>query len=323
VTDRPVVLVVDARDGASIPGLGEAEAMAEIRRASNGRSLGAELADADAVFTWGAVRDRLRPAWRDARRVRWMQTASDGVDQVLFPELAESGVVVTNARGVFDDAIAEWAIGAMLAFATRILDQRDAQAKRTWLEGRTERLAGRTLLVVGPGPIGRAIASRASSLGMPVSAVGRSARDDDLFGRVRARNELHAALAEADYVVDTMPLTGETRHTFDAAAFAAMRPGSRFLNVGRGTTVDEPALVTALRDGRIAGAALDVFEEEPLPPGSPLWDMSNVLVSPHMCGDFTGWETAVAELFVDNLARFVRGDELRIVVDTRLGFGTA
>jgi phosphoglycerate dehydrogenase-like enzyme len=321
--DRPVVLLVDARGGGPPLGVDEAERLAEVRRASDERSLADGLPDADVLFTWGAVRGWLRTVWGRAERVRWIQTASDGVDGLLFPALVEAGVVVTNARGVFDDAIAEWTIGAMLAFPTRILDQRDAQSRKTWLTGRTERLAGRRLLVVGPGPIGRAVARRASSLGMQVSAVGRSARDDDLFGRVRGRGELHAALAEADYVVDTMPITGGTRHTFDASAFAAMRPEARFLNVGRGATVDERALVEALRHGRIAGAALDVFEEEPLPEASPLWGMSNVLISPHMCGDFTGWEVAVNELFSDNLERFVRGEELHNRVDTLLGFGTA
>ncbi len=284
-------------------------------------SLEAGIGAAEGLFAWGGIRDRLRAVWDRADRLRWIQTASDGVDGLLFPELVESDMVVTNARGVFDDAIAEWTVGAMLAFATRILDQRDAQARRTWLEGRTQRLAGRRLLVVGPGPIGRAVARRASSLGMELSAVGRTARDDDLFGRVRGRDELHAALADADFVVDTMPITMATRHTFDAAAFAAMRPDARFLNVGRGATVDESALVDTLRSGGIAGAALDVFEEEPLPASSPLWGMANVLISPHMCGDFEGWESVVTELFVDNLERFVRGDPLRNRVDALLGFG--
>jgi phosphoglycerate dehydrogenase-like enzyme len=323
VIDRPVVLVVDARGGDPPPGMQEAERLAEVRRSTDERSLADGLQEADVLFTWGAVRGWLRDAWDRAARLRWIQTASDGVDGLLFPALVEADVVVTNARGVFDDAIAEWTIGAMLAFATRILDQRDAQVRTTWLVGRTERLAGKNLLVVGPGPIGRAVARRAASLGMEVSAVGRSARDDDLFGRVRSRDELHAALAGADFVVDTMPITGDTRHTFGASAFAAMRPEARFLNVGRGATVDEPALIEALRTGRISGAALDVFEQEPLPEGSPLWEMPNVLVSPHMCGDFTGWEAAVTEQFVDNLDRFVRGAELRNRVDTVLGFGTA
>ena len=119
----------------------------------------------------------------------------------------------------------------------------------------------------------------------------------------------------------SLPLTDATRHLFDGEAFAAMRPSARFYNVGRGGTVDEPALIEALRAGTIAGAALDVYEEEPLPASSPLWAMPNVIVSPHICGDFAGWEEAVVAVFVDNLARFVAGELLRNPVDTGAGFG--
>jgi phosphoglycerate dehydrogenase-like enzyme len=120
--------------------------------------------------------------------------------------------------------------------------------------------------------------------------------------------------------VDVLPGTRETRHLFDARAFAAMRPGARFLNVGRGSTVDEEALVDALRSGRLSGAALDVFEQEPLPAGSPLWDLPHVVVFPHMSGDYAGWRESVVELFLENLTRFVRGEPLRNVVDKRLGY---
>jgi phosphoglycerate dehydrogenase-like enzyme len=128
-------------------------------------------------------------------------------------------------------------------------------------------------------------------------------------------------LGEADVVLDVLPLTAETRHRFDAAAFAAMRPSARFVNVGRGATVDETALIDALRRSEIAGAALDVFEEEPLPASSPLWEMPNVIVSPHLSGDFEGAEAELVALFVDNLGRFARGEPLRNTVDLTLGFG--
>jgi phosphoglycerate dehydrogenase-like enzyme len=158
---------------------------------------------------------------------------------------------------------------------------------------------------------------------MRVEAVGRTARPaDDVFERIRGADELHAALAEADFVVDAMPLTPQTRHLFDAAAFAAMKPTARFINVGRGATVDERALVEALSAGRLAGAALDVFEQEPLPPDSPLWDMEQVIVFPHMSGDVEGWEADFANVFYDNVGRWLRGEPLHNVVDKRLGFPT-
>ncbi|HUL85110.1 MAG TPA: D-2-hydroxyacid dehydrogenase, partial [Actinomycetota bacterium] len=256
--------------------------------------------------------------------LRWIQSASDGVDQLLFPGLAERGVVVTNARGIFDDAIAEWVIGAILAMATGLAGSIVAQHERRWThDRRTERLAGRRLLAVGPGPLGRAAARRGHDLGMTVSAVGRAPRADDLFDRIGGPEDFHAMLGEADVVLDVLPLTAETRHRFDAAAFAAMRPTARFVNVGRGGTVDEAALIDALRRGAIGGAALDVFEEEPLPASSPLWSFPAVIVSPHLCGDFEGWEAEVVALFVDNLGRFARGEPLRNAVDLTLGFGVA
>jgi phosphoglycerate dehydrogenase-like enzyme len=156
---------------------------------------------------------------------------------------------------------------------------------------------------------------------MTVSAVGRAPRADDLFDRIGGPEDFHAMLGEADVVLDVLPLTPETRHRFDAAAFAAMRPTARFVNVGRGGTVDEAALTDALRRGSIGGAALDVFEEEPLPASSPLWSFPTVIVSPHLCGDFEGWEAEVVALFVDNLGRFSRGERLRNAVDVSLGFG--
>jgi phosphoglycerate dehydrogenase-like enzyme len=197
-----------------------------------------------------------------------------------------------------------------------------AQTQHRWDDDRgTERLAGQRLLVLGPGPIGRATARRARDLGMSVAGVGRAPRPDDLFERVGGPDDVHAMLADADVVFDALPLTPGTRHYVDAGAFGAMRPTARFLNVGRGGTVDEAALIDALATGRLAGAALDVFEVEPLPEHSPLWSMPNVIVSPHICGDFDGWEAASVAILLDNLGRFVRDEPLRNLVDTTLGFG--
>jgi phosphoglycerate dehydrogenase-like enzyme len=322
MTDRPVLAVFRADPGDPPPGIGEADVIAELRFADDVDALRLALVDADALFMIKAPRGPLEDAWPAARRLRWIQTASDGVDLLLFPALVESGVTITNARGVFDEAIAEWAIGAMLAMATGIDRSIVAQTQRRWDDDRgTERLAGQRLLVLGPGPIGRATARRARDLGMSVAAVGRAPRPDDLFERVGGPDDLQAMLADADIVFDALPLTPTTAHYVDAHAFAAMRPTTRFLNVGRGGTVDEAALIDALAGGRLAGAALDVFEVEPLPEESPLWSMPNVIVSPHICGDFDGWERASVQILLDNLGRFVRGEPLRNLVDTNLGFG--
>jgi phosphoglycerate dehydrogenase-like enzyme len=324
VSERPLVVVLGTGADDPPPGIEAAEPHVELRYAPDGDALPRALRGADALFFWRAEGGWLRDAWQHAAGLRWIQSASDGVDALMFPALIASGVEVTNARGVFDEAIAEWVIGAMLAFAARIIDQRDRQLRGVWDGTTRERLAGSRLLVVGPGPIGRATAQRALALGVEVEGAGRSAREDDLFGPIVATGDAESfrvALGRADHVLDALPLTPATRALFDARVFAAMRPSARFYNVGRGDTVDEPALVDALERGAIAGAGLDVFVEEPLPAGSRLWAMPQVLLSPHMCGDVEGWEAEVVDIFVENAARFALGGPLRNRVDTAAGFG--
>jgi phosphoglycerate dehydrogenase-like enzyme len=322
VSDRAVAAVFRARDDDPPPGIDAAAELAEVRFADDAAALGKALTGADALFYFKASKEPLQQVWEHAGRLRWIQTASDGLDGLLFPELVASGVTVTNGRGVFDESIAEWTIGAILAMTTGLDRSIVDGTSRRWDDDRgTQRLAGQRLLVLGPGPIGRATARRARDLGMSVTAVGRAPRPDDLFDRIGGAEDLHAMLAEADVVFDALPLTPGTHHYVDAAALAAMQPTARLVNVGRGATVDEAALIDALREERIAGAALDVFEVEPLPEGSPLWTLPNVIVSPHICGDFDGWEEETVRIFVDNLGRFVRGEPLMNLADPALGFG--
>jgi phosphoglycerate dehydrogenase-like enzyme len=321
VTQPLVVVLGEVNDRP--PGIEAALDDVELRYAAGAEEL-AELAPStQAVYFWRADRDQLPSAWTRFERLRWIQSASAGVDFLLFPALVQSDVVVTNARGVFDEPIAEWVLAMVLAFATDTLRTLSLQRERRWEHRETRRLAGSRLVIVGPGPIGRAAARKARALGMQVTAVGRTARLDGELGRVAPIDRLHETLASADHVLNALPLAPGTAGLFDAAAFAAMRPSATFVNVGRGATVNEPALISALRDGVIAAAALDVFTEEPLPADSRLWSLPNVVVSPHMCGDFRGWEEAVVAIFVENAGRWVRGEPLRNVVDKRLGFGVA
>jgi phosphoglycerate dehydrogenase-like enzyme len=316
---RVVVMGADAADPP--PGIGTLEGAVDLRFAATREALGSAIADAEVLFAWHANRELLPYVWDEARRLRWIHSASAGVDALLFTELVDSDVVLTNARGVFDEAMAEYVIGLLLMFAKGLVGVVDRQRRREWLHRETERLAGRRLLVVGVGSIGRAIGRAGLAMGMQVRGVGRTSRPgDDVFGVVLGAEELLEALGWADAVVDVLPGSAGTRHIFAAEAFAAMQPSARFVNVGRGSTVDESALVDALRSGGIAGAALDVFEEEPLPPESPLWDLPGVIVSPHMSGDVAGWKEAGVELFIENLDRFLAGRTLRNVVDKHLGF---
>lgn len=321
MTELVHVVVMGADETEAPPGIGVLAGRVDLRFAATREALAGSIADADVLFAWRANRDFLPYVWGEARRLRWIHSASAGVDGLLFPELVESDVILTNARGVFDEAMAEYVIGLLLMFAKGLVGVVERLRGREWLHRETERLAGQHLLVVGVGSIGRAIGRAGLAMGMQVRGVGRTSRPgDDVFGVVLGAEELLDALGWADAVVDVLPGSPSTRHVFGAAAFAAMRPSARFVNVGRGSTVDEMALVDALRSGRIGGAALDVFEEEPLPPESPLWDLAGVIVSPHMSGDVSGWKEAGVELFIENLDRFIAGRPLRNVVDKRLGF---
>ncbi|OXM57875.1 hydroxyacid dehydrogenase [Amycolatopsis thailandensis] len=279
------------------------------------------LSGADALFVYDFLSTAVPGAWHAADRLRWLHIASAGVDPVLFPGLQESDVVLTNSRGVFDGAIAEYVLGVVLTFAKDFVRSWDLQRQGRWKHRESERISGRRVLVVGTGPIGRSIARMLRAAGMSVAGVGRRPREGDPdFGDVYSSSNLTRHLPEADYVVAVAPLTGQTKGMFDAEAFAAMKPGARFVNVGRGELVVTSDLVGALRDGSLGGAALDVFDTEPLPAESPLWTMENVLISPHMSGDFVGWRNTLVEVFADNFRRWRAGEPLRNVVDKQLGY---
>jgi phosphoglycerate dehydrogenase-like enzyme len=315
------VLVMGASADEPPPGLSSLGDVVELAFARTGDELAAALPGSDVLFAWRPRGGLLEPVWERAADLRWIQSASAGVDSLLFPALAASQVVLTNARGVFDEAMAEYVVGLILFFSKGLHGVLERQRDHRWEHRETEMAKGKRVLVVGVGSIGRAIGSRCLDLGMLVRGVGTTARGgDDVFRVVHGADELADAVAWADYVVAVLPGTPATTHAFDAATFAAMKPTARFINVGRGSTVEEDALVDALREGRLAGAALDVFEDEPLAEDHPLWDLPNVVVSPHMSGDFAGWRQALVELFLDNLRRYLTGEPLRNVVDKERGY---
>jgi phosphoglycerate dehydrogenase-like enzyme len=303
------------------PGLQRPSPHAGLRYAATTEELGEALPGADVLFIWDFRSTKLQTVWARADQLRWVHIASAGIDPLLFPGFVSSSVVLTNSRHVFDDAIAEYVLGLLLAFTKDLPCTLDLQRRRTWRHRVTERLAGRSVLIVGVGPIGQAIARLVIAAGCRVTGVARTPRNDDPdFGTVHPAAALPDALPGADFVVIAAPLTDHTRGMFGAAAFQRMKPSARLINVGRGPIIDQPALVTALRGGQLAGAALDVFADEPLPPDSPLWGMGNVIVSPHMSGDFLGWDTALTGLFRAQLARYRAGEPLANVVDKQLGY---
>ena len=318
---KPVLLVQGANDIDEVPGLHQLADQAEIRCAGDDEAFKNMLPGAEVMLGWNFRAASLREAWSQADSLRWIHWAGAGVDAAMFDELVDSEVLFTNARGVFDRPMAEWVLGMVIAFAKGFAETLASQAQSKWNYRMSEKIQGKRALVVGVGSIGRETGRLLQAAGMEVEAMGRSARSGDAdFGRIYAIDDLLSRLPHADYVVLITPLTEQTRGMFGVEAFSAMKPQARFINIGRGPLVDEEALLDALQHQRIAGAALDVFVEEPLPADSAFWTAPNCLVSPHMSGDYVEFETAMAEQFIDNWARFIAAETLHNLVDKRLGF---
>jgi len=316
---RVVALVGGLMESAPPP-LAQIEAMASLEVVSDAESLARSLPTADVLFIWDYRYANIASLLGQASRLRWIQVASVGVDPILSPEFLASDIVLTNSRGVFDAAIAEYVAGLLLAHSKDLWVTRAKQAGHEWNQRLTRRLTGQRVVVVGTGSIGRQIAHMLKLLGVEVELVGRRAALDPVFGAVRPSTELAAVVAGADALVLAAPLTVETRGLVDAKVLRALGPQGYLVNVARGPMVREVDLLDALRSGGISGAALDVFDTEPLPGFSPFWSLPTVVVSPHMSAEFVGFEGDLVDIFADNLRRWVQGQPLANVVDKALGY---
>ena len=278
---------------------------------------------ADAILVWAGDRDLLQGVLAIAPQVRWVHTRAAGLDSLLFPALVESPVMLTNSGGVYSRSLGEFVAGAVLYFAKDFRRMIRNQTAGRWEQFDVEEVHGKTMGIVGYGDIGRAAAAQAKALGMRVIALRRhpeQSRGDGLIDQVMAPDRILDLMGHSDYVVASAPLTPQTKGLIDAAAIAAMKPTAVLINVGRGPVIDEVALVAALREKRIRGAALDVFEQEPLPQGHLLYGLENVLLSPH-CADHTQtWVDDAMHFFVQNFERFRNGAPLANVVQKRLGY---
>ncbi|MBA3490716.1 MAG: D-2-hydroxyacid dehydrogenase [Rubrobacteraceae bacterium] len=280
------------------------------------------LSEADILYDFpnGHVGDLIQAA----PKLQWVQGSMAGAGEVAQKAgLQDSAVVVTTASGIYSGPLAEFVLMAMLQHAKDLDHLRSDKAGRIWRQGAVGTLENKTLCVVGMGSIGRAIAGRARPFGMRIVGVKRTVREDDeawdYADELYPTAELRTALGEADYVAVTLPGTPETRRLIDAEALAATRQGAYFANVGRGSVLDEAALVEALRSGHLSGAALDVFEVEPLPEESPLWDLDNVIVSAHTTDVVPDLINASqTDLFCENLRRYLAGEEVLNVLDKHL-----
>lgn len=290
---------------------------------------------AEVIYAMGVL-----PRPEQAPNLRWVQTHWAGVDHLRDHPVWDSDILLTNASGIHAPNIGQYTMAQILAWANRVPRWLKYQRQAEWPSGRWEKflpdeLRGKTLGIAGYGSIGREVARLAKCFGMRILATKRDARqveDADytltntgdpagtLASRIYPGEATRSMVSECDYVVITLPLTEKTRHLFDEEMFKAMKPDAFLVNVGRGEIVKESDLIRALRKGWIAGAGLDVFEQEPLPPDSPLWKMENVIISPHVSG-FTGaYDERATDLFAENLRRYLTGQPLLNVVNREAGY---
>jgi phosphoglycerate dehydrogenase-like enzyme len=280
------------------------------------------LTDAEVAFTPFIDRD----VFASATRLRWVQSPAVGVGSLMFPELLASDIVLTSARGIRARSIAELVIGVTIALARRLPATLRAQAAHRWaqdeLEAETRTLAGQRMGIIGLGAIGLEVAKIAAPFGFRTSAIRRRAGEPvpDGVDEVWTLEHLPELLAQCDVVVLAVPHTPETKLLIGRAQIDRMKPGALLVNVARGKLVDDEAVIEALRDGRLGGAALDVFSQEPLESSSPYWDLPNVIVTPHTSGAMQDYRTPLVALFADNLRRFEKGEPLRNVVDKVAGY---
>ena len=292
-----------------------------------------DLKEADAVLTWSLRADQVKAA----PRLRWIHSTAAGVHQLMIPEIVNSNITVTNARSVHGPVVAEHVLALIFALAKRVPAAVRMQQKRHWGQDDLRRekpalreLRDSTLGLVGTGSIGGHVAKIAVDIGMKVIAIRanpqkgvdwldpKDPRRSDQ--RVYPPKDINRLLSDADFVVICAPVTSATEHLIDADALASMKPDAYLINVARGALVDEKQLIDVLQKKKIAGAALDVFEEEPLPEDSPLWDLENVLITPHQAGIAEKlWERQY-KLFSENLRRYLGGAPLLGVVDKQAGY---
>jgi phosphoglycerate dehydrogenase-like enzyme len=308
--DSTVLVLADPTD----PLLAMLEMLPEGTRIAAGnqpQAFAESAPQADVILNWTGSRDLLRAVFGMAPRLRWIHSRSAGLDELLFPELAASPAVLTNARGVFSEILGEFAIAAVLFFAKGLRRMVRSQEAGIWDQFDITEIAGQTVGIIGLGDIGKAVARRAEAMGMHVIGLRRTDGPDRKL----------ALLAQSDYLMLTAPLTPQTRGIIAGPELRAMKPTAVLINLGRGPLVDESALIAALTENRIGGAALDVFNEEPLPPGHPFYKLENLLLSPHAADHTPDWKRRAMRLFLDNFERYRNGQPLtNVVTDKHRGY---
>jgi phosphoglycerate dehydrogenase-like enzyme len=316
------VVVIGVPGAPHLEVLRQLPAGTEVTVGRDADEIGPAIGEAEVLVNSGHHAGVLESLFVRAPRLRWVHSLSAGVEAVVFPALKASPVPLTNARGVYKRSLGEFAIFAMLWFAKDAMRLVRQKRARVWEQFDCRELTGETCAVLSYGAMGEEVGRRAAAMGMKVIATRRRLDQpvNDFVSAVLPPERTAEAMSQARYTVCCSPLTPETRGMIGEREFAAMPPDGVFINIGRGQVVDEPAMVHALKSQQIKGAGLDVFETEPLPESSPLWDLDNVLLSPH-CTDHTAtWQHESVEFFVENFRRFVANQPLMNMVDKEAGY---
>lgn len=295
----------------------------EVKIGKTAAELGEAVADARVLFNWTGSKPEVRRILETAPRLEWIHAVYAGLDRSLFPELVASPIPLTNGSGVFSQSLGEFIMLGVLYFAKDVGRMMRAKAEHRWDVYDKFEIRKQTIGIAAHGDIGRAVAWRAKALGMRVLAHRKNTAPragDEHVDRVYGADGLRAMLPECDYVAVTAPLTAETRGMIGQAEFELMKPSAVILNVGRGPVIDESAMIEALRTRRIRGAALDVFDVEPLPPDSPLWDLDNVFLSAHSADHVEGWVEDAVVFFIEQFQRWRKGEPLKNVVNKQAGY---
>ena len=273
-----------------------------------------DLFDVDVMIMFGIeIRDQML---RDAPQLRWIQSLATGVDHFLRCPSLRKDVLITSGRGIHGVPMREHVLYLMLAISHDAKRQVEDHQHHVWRRRLWSTFHGKTAVIVGTGVVGAAIGEMLQSLGMHVIGVSRTSRVARGFNEIRSSDHLRQAAGKADYLINVVPAAPENTTLFDAPLFDAMKPSAYYISAGRGQTVDEAALITTLRERRIAGAAFDVFVTEPLPPESPFWTLPNVFITPHVGGYVVEYEDFIMPLIVDNMRLFLAGrlDEMANIV---------
>src|SRR5215472_3525538 len=322
MSHSPLLVLTEPHDN-NVPLLAELRQKARILVGDSVLDFATSASAAEIILNWSGSLALLREVFLLSGRVRWIHSRSAGLEQVLFPELVESEVILTNGSGVFSASLGEFALGAILYFAKDFRRIIRNQMAGVWEPFDVTMISGQTLGIVGYGSIGQAVAARARALEMNVLALRRrlhQEREDVLIDRFYGPEQRQEMLSRCDYILVALPLTEQTKGVIANAEFAVMKKNAVVINVGRGATIDERAMIEALSENRIRGAALDVFDQEPLPQGHPFYSLENVLLSPHSADHTFGWLDNAMRFFLAQLTRFRHGETLLNIVDKASGY---